>query len=691
MKDVFIDLENFKKQGFYALEDTTKAPFGSLRIMRNAQVTDRGGLSPREGTELLGTYNETAAPIRGMYTFKKSFGSDELLLKYYDDELEFLSKNYLSTGWNRLKNAFQAHAAATPTEMGFVTSLVNNDNEDYTIFCNRYQNYMRWPGATAVLDGALAGGETTVTVDDTLHPDVYESKTATTSTATVLTVASATWATDQWIGFYVHILAGAETGKVRLITDSDGTTITFDTLGADPGDVAFEIRKLKFPASGTLVINGSTTAYSAVPTSTTLTVTSAPAAADGAVVTVVPTEYSGNPRGDRLTNYLARIVVGNVRSALTRDSGGALRGYSAAGSYFVSKLNNPVDFTFSATRVAGEGDIISTPYGGGDITDVQHQEDAAYVFKGAYIESVKYTQDANDLAAREPLKAGIGSVGKTVKGADDIYFITPDKMVTSIGRVRLKDIKPSTLDIGTKIKRFLSNCVVDDIGRGKEIGGKVYFPVKSSTEQAYNDVLLIWNKDNNSWEGIWDIGAYALEEFNGDFVYGESNGPNVYKLFKAHADVVGTTRHAIYSQVATHFANLSASKADTQAMSALFVEGYIRGGTEINFNAWRDMAEDPFLAFTFATDETGLLDGEESQAYLGGAPLAIDPLAATFSDPDADGRRHFSFRVYFPYQYGNYFSVGHWSNGADFDYEITRYGLGMKEDPAVNTNRIKSI
>ena len=43
MKEVFIDMEKFKL-GFYALEDTTKAPFGSARTMTNCQVTDRGGM-----------------------------------------------------------------------------------------------------------------------------------------------------------------------------------------------------------------------------------------------------------------------------------------------------------------------------------------------------------------------------------------------------------------------------------------------------------------------------------------------------------------------------------------------------------------------------------------------------------------------------------------------------------------------
>jgi hypothetical protein len=127
MKDYFVDLENFNR-GFYALQDTTKAPFGALRVMRNAQVTDRGGLSPRPGTVLLGAENTNGAPVRGFYAYKKSFGTNEILVKAYDDELEGYSKNHTTAGWFRIKSGFSVHSAATPKEFGFVTSLVNTDN-----------------------------------------------------------------------------------------------------------------------------------------------------------------------------------------------------------------------------------------------------------------------------------------------------------------------------------------------------------------------------------------------------------------------------------------------------------------------------------------------------------------------------------------------------------------------------------
>lgn len=682
MKQVIIDIEKFKL-GFQALDDTTKAPIGSARIMRNMQITDRGGIAPREGTELLGSNNSSSSVIRGLYNFRKSYDADEFLVKAYDDELEVYSKNHSGAGWSRLKDGY-----TSGKEFGFVTSLVNTDNEDYLIGCNRYEPYFRWTGAATQLNGALAGGETAVTVDSVLTEEIYESKTATASSATTLTVADAGWATSMWVNFYVYI---PSTGKVRKITANNGTVITFDTLGADPGLVAFQIRKLAFPPTGSIIYDGTVIAYTSIDVATAFVVTSAHAGSDNALVMQIPTEYAGNPRGNRLTNFLNRIIVGNVRSALARDSGGALQGFSSGGSYFVSKLNTPTDFTYSASRVAGEGDIISTPYGGGEITDVQHQEEEAYVFKNDYIESVKYSQDSNDLAVRTPLKPGTGSVGKTIKGSDDIYFITKDKKFTSIGRVRAKDLKPQTENLGYVIKRFLDSADVGDIGRGGEWKDKIYIPIKETSAETQNNVTLVFNKNTGTFEGLWDIPAFAFEEFDGGFYFAESNGANVHELFSGeHADIVGSTRYPIVAEYATHFMNLTSSKSSLQAMNALFVEGYIRGGTEVTFKLWKDFATDPFLQFDFSAEETGLLDGQEVSAFLGGAPLALSPLGAV-GEADSDGRRHFSFTVYFPFQYGNFFSFGFLSNGVELDYEITRFGLGVKEDVSVDTRRIKSV
>lgn len=683
MPEVLIDMDKFRL-GLYALDDTTKAPFGSARKMNNCQVTDRGGISPRPGTQVLGTYSTSAFTTKGFFNFKRSSGSDEILVRNYDTFMEAYSLSK-TTDWFKVKTTF-----TSDKEFGYVTSLVNTDNTDYLVGCNRYDDYFTWTGAIAILNGALVGGETTITVDSVLASDVYESQTATANSATTVDVSTVTWAASQWVNFYIYF---PSTGKIRKITSNTATQLTFDTLGAGPGNIAFEIRQLNFPASGTLILGGNTVAYTAIDTATTFSVASAPATANSTPVTIVPTNYPANPRGNRFTNYLGRIVVGNVRSALARNSGGALQGYAAAGSVFVSKLNTPTDFTYSAARIAGEGDIVSMPYGGGDITDVMANEDEVLIMKKSYSESLKYSQDANDLAVRTPQKPGSGSVGKMIRGTDEVYFITEDKKFTTIGRQRLKDVKIQTENIGYRIKRFLDACGFDQLGRGIDFADKIYVPLKLTTTALHNNAILVFNKKNNSFDGVWNIGAFGLERWNGMLYYAESTGINVFQMLIGTADVVGATRYPIVSEYATHFMNLTSSKANEQAMHSIAVEGYIRGGSTINFYGWTDFALDPFVTFTLTTgaSDTAFLDGTSLTASLGTQPLATQPLAGIFSDPDSDGRRHFFFRVFFPYKYAQFFSVGHSSSGTDDDYEITRYALGVKQDTSFPAGKVKSI
>jgi len=679
-KEVYIDVDKFKN-GLYDLEDTTKAPFGSFRIMRNVQITDRGGVSPRFGTELLGTNNTSASGVKGFYNYKRSFGSDEILIKAYDTKLEYYSFNNASAGWNLLKTGF-----TQGKQFGFITSLVNNDNQDYLIYCNRYDSYQRWQGSITTTTSALSGGETSVPVTSILTGETYESQTATANSATTFTVSGTPWAASQWVNFYVYI---PSTGKVRKITSNTSSQITFDTLGAGPGNVAFQIRQLAFPASGTIIYNGTNIAYTTVDVFNAFPVSSAHAAPTGSAVTLIPAEYPANPRGNRFANLLNRIIVGNVRSALSRDAGGTLQGSVSAGSYYVSKINNNIDFTYAATRLAGEGDVISTPYGGGDITDVVTQEDTAYVFKNAYIESIKYSQDANDLAVRDPLKAGVGSIGKVIRGKDDLYFFNESKQFTSIGRVKTVDILPQTSNLGFRIKRILEQYVFDEMD-GFEHLDKIYIACKSSSTATYNDTVLIYSKQTKAFEGLWDIPASGFARFNELPYYAESNGANVYQMLKGTADVKGTTRYPIASDCVSHFMNLTSSKITLQALNAVYFEGYITPGSTVTFKVYKDFETVPFLKFDFSGNETGLIDGTIQGAFLGQLPLALNPVGS-FSQYGTDGRFHFQFRVYIPFQYANYYSVGWESSGTDLDYEIIRYGLGLKEDVSVNTNSIKNI
>lgn len=681
-KQFYFDRDNFKKTGLLALEDTTLAPPGSFSILQNCFITDQGGISPRPGTVLIGSQNNSSKFITGLFNFRKSFGSNEILIKTYDTTFEAYSKNNQSADWFTVKTGYTADK-----EHGFISSLVNTDNQDYVISCNRYEPFQRWTAAVTTLSSNVSVGAGVVPVASILNPDIYEDKIASSSSATTLTVSGTPWAASQWINFYVYI---PSSGKIRPITANTNNVITFSSLGSDPGLVEFQIRTSAFPATGSIIYGGVITPYTSIDIATQFIVSSAAVGTSGMAVTLVPETFPGAPRGNRLTSLLGRIIVGNVRSALSLDSGAALQGYSTAGSYFVSKLKNPTDFSYSSPRVPGEGDVVSTPYGGGDINAVEVQESSAYIFKSRYVEGVQYTQDGNDLPNRTPLQGGIGSINKVIKGTDNIYFITADKKFMSIGRIKLVDQLPQTRNIGLKIKRILDTIDPSQVS-GWEYKDKIYITYKSSSIVAHNDTVLVYNKINDIFEGVWDISAFGFEFWNEMFIFGESNSANVYQLLVGTADVIGSVRNPISFNAVSHFMNLTASKANLQALNSIFFEGYIDAATTVTLKSYKDFESTPFLSFNFSGTESKLLNGTISGAFLGGKPVALKALGS-ISNPDPfTGKQHFQFRIYIPYIYGNYFAFGTEGYGTDMNFELTRVGLGMKEDAVVDTSKIKSV
>lgn len=687
LQERLLDISTFG-YGLHLLEDSTKAPLGSARLMTNMMITDRGGISKRPGTKLVGTVNSSTSATHGFFNYIKSNGAQEILIKSYGGELEYYHP--VLKVWTRLLNGYTANQ-----EFGFKEHLVNTDNDDYVYFCNRTESYSRWSGATASTTVALVGGETTVTVDSTLKTDTFESKTATANSTTTLDIAGTPWAASQWINFYVRITSGSQIGQIRLISANTSSQITFAALGGAPGNCTFEIRQVKFPASGTLMLNGNQLAYSAIPGDTTLITSAAAATPISSPVTVIPTTYPQNPRGNRLETHYTRMIVGNVRSALSRDSGGALQGSNSAGSYYVSKIKNATDFTFTAARVAGEGDIVSTPYGGGDITDIVNTEDQFYVFKPRYIEGAVYSQDSSDLITRQQLKTGFGSINKAIKGRDDVYFITYDNQITSIGRVKMKDTIPQSENLGLVIKPLLDTLDFTS-ATGIEYKNRLFITCKGASDTTNNQVL-VFNEQSKSFEGIWEIGAYGFVNYLTNLHFSSAQTPDVYQMFVGASDAIGTTSYPIVSTWKSNWMNLTPrrrmvpkSDFNPQSITAMAVEGYIRGGTTLSFEILKDFVDTPALSFTFGGSETQFMDASNLFVFLGDTPLGEAPLAS-LSDPDVNNDIHFMFLVYFPDIYSNHVSLTVGNSGIGQYFEITRFGLATTQDTTFPTSRIKTI
>lgn len=684
MKTVVFDLENFR-QGFQAKQDTSKTKFGAARIMRNCQISDRGGIQPRPGTKAVGGNATEQSPVVGFYNFKKAFESDEIIMMAFNDKLQVLSKKFPEKGFKTLKNGF------TPgKEFGFVNSLVNTTNTDYVVGCNRFDNYFGWDGVICEILEDVADTDTEITVDSVLTDEILWSEESSSSTTTTINIATARWAANQWNNLYVYV---PSTGDIRKITATTTNQITFGSISGLTGAVDFEIRKLKFAAeTGKVFYNNQELDFTALIKYNKITVSSPHVASSGDLLFSGVEEYPAAPKGNRFANYLSRIVVGRVRSAVAKDEGGTEQGYSTAGSYFFSRIKDPFDFTWDIPRLAGQADIVSTPLGGNDITDVTPFEDTIYIFKEDYIESLAFSADSQDLPQRTPLKDAVGSVGKTIKGTDDIYFFTPDKRFTSIGRAANKDLKPETFNIGDIIQSFLNKLDVSTIGRGIEFRDRFYIPLKSSSSEPHNDIVLIYNKLTKTFEGVWDIFMFGLMEWQDKLIYAESFENHVREIDPTISyDEIDGERFPISVEYATHFFNLTPSKANIQAINGLVVEGYVEEGASMNFEIWQDHNVDQSIfSANVEFDTEKYLDGININAALGSNPLGVGAISSNISQtPGPDGMRHFMIRFYFPHTYGNYFSVGHKTSSSLYKTEVIRYGLMIKDGQVVDTNRIK--
>jgi len=674
-----IDIDQFIL-GLRVSEDSTKSPIGSAQTMKNVMISDRGGISKRPGTLLLGTLSTASDGTKGFYTYTKSFGDVEIPMRAYSTTLEY----YNGSAWATLEGSF-----TDGSEWGFAAHQKPTENEDYLYMCNRTEDYRRWNGAYTLLNGDLLAAATTVTVDSTLDDEVYYSGTADSLTTTTIDVTGTPWATDQWNGFYVKITSGTKDGYISPITDTDSNTITFTIIAGLAGTPTFEIRTNKFAATGTLVINGTEVAYTAMPTATTFTVGSAPASSDNDPVTVKPTAYPANPKGNVLANYLTRMIVGNVRSGLGSD-GTNLQGSQSTGSYYASNKFDASDFTFTTTgRAATEGDVVSVARGNG-IKDIVGFEQYFLVGTPNYMEGSTYTQDSDDQVDRTPFKSGVGLQGKFISGKDDTYFVTPKNEITTLRRAESKDLLPETENLGFVIKRLIDSYDFSSI-RGHEFKDRIYFACKESSSSSANDRLLVWNKITRSFEGLWHLSAFGFSEYSDDLYYADSKTPNVFKMLVGTNDIQGTDEFGITFEWKSNWMNFTPkSHLDLQSINSYGVEGYISNGTSLTFELYKDFESDTIVSFTFTGSESDFIDSESFSDFLGADPLGISP-EAVYGDPDDAGLRHFKFVVYFPDKYSNHFATAIKNSGKDQRFDITRLSLGVAVDSLKESTDVKTL
>lgn len=281
----------------------------------------------------------------------------------------------------------------------------------------------------------------------------------------------------------------------------------------------------RFYTAGTreLVINGTTYAYTGGHGTTTLTgVTPDPTGeANGSVVLQKPRTNTDKPASG-LTNDVIetlnnQIYVGDLTSR----------------EVYVSKDDDFTDFTFSATRLPGEGALFTFD---GVLVGMVPQEDSMYFttgkdgwFKTKFTLSDDITKEELTIEKLKSAPQGAAQAHSLIgKIKNDAVFISNEPTLDTLGRIE---------NINTPQSRPLSDSIKTDFDTTDFTNGHVMFWKNKIYIAAPVDTkVFIYDVENGFWNPPQILPVRRFSIFGGD-LYGHSSVSNeTYKLFDTTED-----------------------------------------------------------------------------------------------------------------------------------------------------------
>ena len=201
-----------------------------------------------------------------------------------------------------------------------------------------------------------------------------------------------------------------------------------------------------------------------------------------------------------------------------------------------SNSGGVTDFTYSATRLAGEGDIIPQGDKSSPLMSIESYGDTDYCLHEKITWGLTLTNDdtnANNNIWRE--KMGIPNWRAAVATGNGVYFI--DDSDEENPKFRLATIDPggSTQIIPISISE---NITLEDYrfasAASIEFGDLIIFTCRHKN-YTYNNRMFVYNKKYKSFDLLdYFVSCFAI--YNGSLYGGDSISNNVYQLFSGLDD-----------------------------------------------------------------------------------------------------------------------------------------------------------
>jgi len=248
---------------------------------------------------------------------------------------------------------------------------------------------------------------------------------------------------------------------------------------------------------------------------------------------------TGDAGGTGTINYTSGAISITFNAAVTN-----LQAITADYYWEDVTAKGVCDFTFSATRLAGEGDFFLQGDGGGILQNIESFGDTEICLHEKKTWFIVLTDD--DTAATNNIyrdKVGIPNWKATAPTANGIYYIDDtDKSDPQIKFLTIPyygtEVESLPISKGIKYKNALVGVDLSgyrfDKAMGWEWGDYIIFACRTE-DSTQNDRLILYNKKQKTidWCNYY---ANMLSNYGGELLVGDSVSGNVMEIFSGYED-----------------------------------------------------------------------------------------------------------------------------------------------------------
>jgi len=689
--------------GYRNKEDVTNLPPGYLVVgSQNVLTTTSGRVSLREGYTLDGQSSATIAPVLSSFDWDRHTG----------DQRNLRSGNLVAGNDGKLQVRYVANAGdyyngttftagqvywldlmtnLTSTRFNFCDFWSTTEVKSFLLMVNNTPNIYQWTGC---IETAASFTASTVTKNGTntwAQDGLHQTLSSWGDTTTVWTITNPVGTTFKYAyvsGTNPNIVGSSAPLGTTVIITATGFNVnnrgTFTITGIGAG--YFEVTNASGVAeasktvtgggisydynynNGTgwnILVNGTTYNYLGGALTTTLTgVSPSPAAepaqsivmqkvdtfANSGTTTGLPTTFN-NGLIECLKN---RVYIGDFTNQ----------------NVFASKVNSFTDFGYtSPVHLVNEGALLTLdacPIG------FKPQEDTMYIWAGKdYIYQITWTL-SSDLSKESftvsPLKTGPRQSAQSQsligRVKNDIFYVTHEPTIDSIGRVAGVISTPQTTNISDPIKLDFNTYNFTD-GNVKYFRNFVYVSIPKQ------GIVRVWNIEKGWWEAPQLLPVSCFSIINGE-LYGHSYQVNeTYKLFSGYNDNGNPIDARAYFSY-QNFGTRSASKY----FNEFYIEGYIQGNSTLTLSIQYEIdGKATNTAYSFKGVDKQIVAIRKSDSYLGADSLGKNPLGGDSVQYGVDplppkfrGIKTFPRKDFYECQ------IGFLSYGKDYRWEILAFG-----------------